>query len=103
MFEEISRFRGYCDWLIQYTHCPCNRAAPDPVACLGARGVDVAPDIPIPRSRPRAGRRRRSCRTALGKSADPDDGPPRQHLIREDASRAMTWPRETMTHGRGQS
>lgn len=80
MFEEISRFRGFCDWLIGYTHCPCNRAAPDPVACLGAYGVDVAPRILRPKPRPRASaRRRRSRRTALGKSADPD-GPSRSSI-----------------------
>jgi hypothetical protein len=74
MPEEIIAYRGFCDWLIAFTHCPCNRAAPDPVACLGVHGVDIAPKILLPKSRPRAARRRRSRRSALGKSADPDGG-----------------------------
>jgi len=75
MSEQIARFRGYCDWLIAYTHCPCSRAAPDPVACLGTRGIEVAPIVLIPTSRPRARRRRRCRRTTRGRSSDPD-GPP---------------------------
>ena len=75
MLEEISRFHGFCDWLIQYTHCPCNRAAPDPVLCLGIHGVDIVVDVLKPASRPRARRRRRSRTLTRGKSADPDDPP----------------------------
>jgi hypothetical protein len=73
---EIARFRGYCAWLITFTNSPCNRAAPDPVACLGAQGVDITPDILRPKSRPRAARsrRRHAHTTVRGKSSDPDDG-----------------------------
>jgi hypothetical protein len=73
---EFSRFSGYCAWLITFTNSPCNRAAPDPVACLGAQGVDIAPDVLRPKLRPRAAssRRRRAHTIVRGKSSDPDDG-----------------------------
>ena len=72
MLEEITFYRGYTDWLIQSTNCPCNRRTPDPVACL-----DIAPDILMPKSRPRARSRRRRASTTSSRSNDPDGGPSR--------------------------
>jgi len=77
MPEQITYYRGFCDWLIAFTHCPCNRAAPDPVACLGDQGVDIGANILLPKSRPRAARsRRRRARVVRGKSTDPDSDDP---------------------------
>ena len=79
MLEEIARFHGFCAWLIEDLACPCRDVrGPVAVVCRFLPPVSRVRARKARTRRPRAGRRRRSRRTALG-SADPDggsDGPP---------------------------
>ncbi|MET4483144.1 hypothetical protein [Bradyrhizobium sp. F1.13.3] len=69
----IAAYRDFCDNTIQYSHQPCSRTTPDPVACLGDQGVIDTSAIVLPRRVPRAARARsRRSRVVRGRASESD-------------------------------
>lgn len=69
--------RGFTEDAIALSLCPCAQPAPIAVLCLADEGVDIVPDVALPKPRPRAHARRRRSRVVRGKASEPaSDGPP---------------------------